>query len=263
VSPDTTVANASQATLTGSVGDGLSSGLASTTAAASTAGITVSVVGAPETTTVDTAGRFRLVFTPSGNLVVKLTGPSVASTATVGTVTAGDSIEITISIVNGSAELEDLDRNSSQMREIEGRVEAIPPTTAAGTFKVAGKLVTTSSATVFHHGDTAGTFADVLLGSRVHVKATATTGTTLTATDVNIQNTQTQLPVQLNGTISGFSGTASAFAFDIGGYHVLGNSTTSFTGNSAFSDMANNARAEVKAEFRSTGLFATSIHVNK
>jgi hypothetical protein len=144
----------------------------------------------------------------------------------------------------------------------------VPPTTAPGTFVVAGKTVTTTAATIYKKGD-GGTasFADVLLGSRVHVKAAPSAGSVVTATEVNIQNQQTQLPVELNGTISGFSGSSSSFTFDIAGRHVIGTSTTDFNGNSSFADMKNGARAEVKAEYRTLagvgGLYATRIHVNK
>jgi hypothetical protein len=267
VAPDApVVASSASATLSGSVGTGSGVSFAATTSG-SAAGMTISVVGSSETTTVDATGRFRLVITPSGNVQLKIHGSGVDSTTTVGTVTAGDTIEITIMINGGAAEIEDSDRASGQSREIEGRVEAVPPSTAAGTFKVAGKTITTTASTIFRHGDTAGTFGDVLLGARVHVKATPTTSTVITATEVNIQNQQTQLPVELNGTISGFGGTASAFAFDIAGRHVLGDASTDFNGNSTFADMKNGSRAEVKAEYRTLAgasvLYATRVHVNK
>jgi len=262
VAPDApVVASSASATLSGTVGSGSGVGLASTTAG--TAGTTVSVVGSNESTTVDATGRFRLVITPSGNVQLKINGPGVDSTATVGTVTAGDTIEITITITGGAAEIADSDRATGQSREIEGRVEAVPPVTAAGTFKVAGKTITTNGSTVFKRGDLTASFSDVLLGSRVHVKAAPTTGTVITATEVNIQNQQTQLPVELNGTISGFSGTASSFSFDIAGRHVMGDASTDFNGNSTFADMKNGSRAEVKAEYRANALWATRIHVNK
>jgi hypothetical protein len=264
--PDTVVtANSSSATLSGTVGSGSGIGLASSTSAATT-GMTISVVGSYETTTVDGAGRFRLVITPSGNVQIKIAGGGVDSTATVGTVSAGDTIEITIAVNGSSAEIQDADRATGQSREIEGRVEAVPPTTTAGTFRVAGKTVTTTSATVIRHGSQTLTFADILLGARVHVKAAPATGTVVTALEVNVQNVQTQLPVNLNGTISRFSGSASSFAFDIDGRRVFGGSSTTFNGNSSFADMANGKRAEVKAEYRTTptqGLYATRIHVHK
>jgi hypothetical protein len=268
VAPDApVVASSASATLSGTVSSGSGFGLASTTAGTTT-GITISVVGASQTTTVDATGRFSLVVTPSGNVQLKITGAGVDSTATVGAVTAGDKIEITIAVSGSTAEIEDSDRASGQSREIEGRVESVPPTTAPGTFVVAGKTVTTTAATIYKKGD-GGTasFADVLLGSRVHVKAAPSAGSVVTATEVNIQNQQTQLPVELNGTISGFSGSSSSFTFDIAGRHVIGTSTTDFNGNSSFADMKNGARAEVKAEYRTLagvgGLYATRIHVNK
>ena len=267
-SPDAAVvATSSSATLAGTVGGGSGLGLSATTSG-STTGMTITVVGSGEKATVDAVGRFRLVITPSGNVQLRISGSGVDSTATVGTVTAGDTIEITIMVNGNAAEIENSDRATGQSREIEGRVEAIPPTTAAATFTVAGKTVATSSSTIFKMSGGSGTasFADVLLGARVHVKAVPGTGSVVTATEVNIQNQQTQLPVNLNGTISGFSGSASSFAFDIDGRRVIGGSFTDFNGNSAFADMANGKRAEVKAEYRLTptqGLYATRIHVNK
>ncbi len=265
-SPDAVaVASSSSATLSGTVGSGSGLGLASSTSATTT-GMTISVVGSTETTTVDSVGRFRLVITPSGNVQLKIKGSGVDSTTTVGTVAAGDTIEITISVNGNTAEIQDADRASGQSREIEGRVEAIPPVTAAGTFRVAGKTITTTASTIFRHGDQTLTFANVLLGSRVHVKASPTTGTVITALEVKIQNVQTALSVNLNGTISGLTGSASSFSFDIDGRKVFGGSATEFNGKTTFADMANGKRAEVKAEYRSTpaqGLYATRIHVHK
>ena len=255
------VSNSSSATLAGTVGGGSGIGLGATTSG-STAGMTISVVGSPATTTVDATGRFRLVITPSGNVQLKISGGGVDSTTTVGAVAAGDTIEITITVSGGTAEIEDTDHASGQSREIEGRVEAVPPTTAAGTFKVAGKTVATTASTIYKKSDGgSASFADVLLGSRVHVKAAPTTGTVITATEVNIQNEQTQLPVELNGTVSGFGGTALAFAFDIGSRHVTGDSTTEFQGNNKFSALRNGARVEVKGSMRSGAVFATRIHI--
>lgn len=266
LSPDTgVVANSSSASaiLAGTVGSGSGIGLSATTSG-STTGMTISVIGSTETTTVDSVGRFRLVITPSGNVQLKLTGSGVNASTTVGTVTAGDTIQITIVVNGNTAEIADSDRASGQSREIEGRVEAVPPTTAAGTFKVAGVTITTTASTTYKKsGDGTASFADVLLGSRVHVKALPSTGTVVTATEVNIQNQQTQLPVQINGTISALSGTASAFAFNIGSQRILGNSATEFTGKGSFADMRNGVRAEVKAEYRATGLYATRLNVGK
>lgn len=261
-SPDAAItANSSSATLSGTVGSGSGIGLGATTYG-STTGITISVVGSNETTTVDASGRFRLIITPSGNVQLKLSGPGVDTMTTVGSVTAGDTIEISIVVNGNTAEIEDADRASGESREIEGRVEAVPPVTAAGTFKVAGKTVTTTSSTIFRKdGNGTAVFADLAVGSRVHVKAAPSTGGVITATEVKIQNEQVQVPVELQGAISGFSGTAAAFMFDIGSRHVTGDSTTVFQGNSAFANLKNGARVEVKGAMRNGSVFATRIHV--
>lgn len=262
--PDSNIVAAStSATLSGTVGDSLGLGLASTQGTVT--GLTISVVGTSTSTTVDSTGRFHLVVTPSGNLQLKLTGAGVDSVVTVGSVSEGDTIDLTI-VVNGSAaSIDDEDHVSHEGREIEGRVEQVPPQSAAGTFVVSGTTIMTNSATVFRMGDQSASMADVLLGSRVHVKAAASSGLAAAATalEVKIQNQQTQLPVQVNGTIGAFTGTASAFSFTIDGRALIGDAATEFNGNSAFSDMRNGARAEVKAEYRTTGLYATRIHVHK
>lgn len=264
VAPDApAAAGANSAVLSGTVGTGSGLGLGASTTG-SVAGLTISVVGSSESAAVDATGRFRLVVIPSDDVRLKIAGPGVDSTTSVGAVGAGDTIEITITVNGSTADIEDSDHDSHEGREIEGRVEAIPPTTAAGAFVVAGKTVMTTASTVFRKSDEGtAVFADVTIGSRVHVKARASTGSVVTATEVNIQNQQTQLPAELNGTVSGFAGTPTAFAFEIAGRHVTGNGATEFAGNSTFADLRNGVRAEVKAEYRAAGFYATRIHVNR
>src|SRR5437773_2384953 len=84
--------------------------------------------------------------------------------------------------------------------------------TAAGAFDVDGKLIQTDSHTVFRRGDTPTSFADLAIGTRVHVTGLAT-GAVILATLVTIQNTDVDIPVEVNGTVSALSGPASAFQF--------------------------------------------------
>jgi hypothetical protein len=58
-------------------------------------------------------------------------------------------------------------------QQLEGRVESLPPTTAPNTLVVFGKTVKTDSGTRFEQGGAAKSFADVLIGMRVHVEGTA------------------------------------------------------------------------------------------
>jgi hypothetical protein len=283
VAPDGPVAASSaSATLSGTVGSGLGSGLASTTSGATT-GLTISVVGSTQMTTVDSLGRFNFVITPSGNVQLRVTGPGLDSTTTVGAVTAGDKIEVTIVVSGGAAEIEDSDHSTGESREIEGLVSAVPPATAAGTFVVAGKTITTNGSTVFRHGDTTLTFAAVTVGTRVHVKAAPTTGTVITATEVNIQNPPEQGPpatakpaepnepnepgddngrdgqgkeADISGAVTSLGGACPAISFTIGTTHVTTSASTRF--DSACSSIANTSRVEVKGTRAADGSIAAT-----
>jgi hypothetical protein len=133
-------------------------------------------------------------------------------------------------------------------------IEALPPTTAASTFKAAGKTVTTSASTVFA-GGAVKTFADLKLKMRVEIKGSLT-GDTFTATRVEVQEAAAPAPkpepaeAELSGTISALSGTASSFQFTIGSRLVKGDGSTKIVGSSnaakAFADLKNGGTVEVK-----------------
>jgi hypothetical protein len=226
----------------------------------------VKVVGGKGEATVDASGNFTLTGVPAGNVVLRFQGTGVNATVTIPSVEDGQSITIVVSIRSGAeeAELENDDRSGTAggLRQLEGRVDAIPPVTAAGAFVVDGKTVVTNANTVFtEHGSTA-TFADVAVGMRVHVAGTPA-GDTLVASTVMIQNTNATLPTSINGTVQGFIGIATGFSFTVNGTLVKGDATTTFNGNSSFGDLANGKRVEVKAVPGNGFVTATSIHVNK
>jgi hypothetical protein len=228
--------------------------------------LVVKVVGGKGEATVDANGTFTLTGVPAGNVTLRFQGTGVNATVIVPSVEDGQTITIVVSIKSGEteAELENDDRSSTDggLRQLEGRVDAIPPVSAAGAFVVDGKTVVTNTSTVFtEHGSTV-TFADVVVGMRVHVAGTPS-GDTLVASTVMIQNTNATLPTALNGTVSLFTGTASSFSFTVNGTIVKGDATTAFTGNSSFGDLVNGKRVEVKAVPGNGFVTATSIHVNK
>lgn len=229
----------------------------------SPAGVTVSVVGSNTQVTVDGSNHFTLQNVPGGDVVLRFQGLGLDSTVTVPAVQGGQTITITVSIANGLAQLDSDDRSSTSgsLEQLEGRIDSLPPVAAAGTFVIDGTVVETNAKTTFTNGGASATFADLALGIRVHVAGTAD-GTKILATSVDIQNTDATLPVIVNGTVSGFSGTAASFQFTVDGTLVKGDSTTTFTGNSAFADLANGSRVEVKGQPGNAFVQATSIHVN-
>jgi hypothetical protein len=229
----------------------------------SPAGLTVSVVGSSTQVTVDGSNRFTLEHVPGGDVVLRFQGPGLNSTVTVPAVQDGQTITIAVSVKNGLAELDSDDRSSTSgsLEPLEGRIDSLPPVAAAGTFVIDGTIVETNGKTTFTTGGASATFTDLALGIRVHVAGTAD-GAKLLATSVDIQNTNATLPVIVNGTVAGLTGTAASFQFTVDGTLVKGNATTTFTGNSAFADLANGSRVEVKGEPGNAFVLATSIHVN-
>jgi hypothetical protein len=255
-----TQSSAAAARISGSV-TGAPSGLASSTTAGAPAGLMVTVTGTSVTSGVDATGRFSLISVPPGSVELHFTGPGVDAKVPVGTVASGDSIEVHVTVTSTTAEVEDTTSDHDSDREIEGRVEAVPPVTAAGQFNVAGATVTTNASTIYKLNGHTGLFTDILVGVRVHVKAQVS-GTTVTATEVDIQNEQTTLPVEINGVISALAGTAAAFTFDVGTQHLTGGTATVFEGGRSFSDLHNGAQVEIKGALQNGAVFASSIHIN-
>jgi hypothetical protein len=146
-----------------------------------------------------------------------------------------------------------------RQEQIEGRVEGFPAA-PAGAFVVAGRTVTTDISTSFVRGNNAGSFSDLAVGQRVHVTGQSAAGN-LAASLVKIENTQTSLPVNLNGIALGVSGGAAAFTFAVDSRDVRGDNATEFFGGSVFADLGEGVRVNVKGLQRDGFVYAQRIHV--
>jgi hypothetical protein len=254
------VATASVSTL--SAGRTISS-VGGSSSAFGASGLKVTVVGSNAAAMVDGNGQFTLTHVGSGDVVLRFDGPGVAATVTVPAVQDGQTVTIVVSVSGSTAELDSDDResdNGGQM-QLEGRIDALPPIAAAGTFVIGTRIVETNGSTTFVNGGATAAFANLAVGVRVHVSGTAD-GLKLLATRVDIQNTDATLPVIINGTVAALTGTQASYQFTVDGTVVKGDSTTSFTANSAFTDLANGRRVEVKGLPGNGFVTATSIHVN-
>ena len=225
------------------------------------AGIRITVSGTNISVDVSGDGTFTLKNVPSGNVTLTITGPGVNATISLNDLQNGQTVTITVNVNGATAEVESDRRSKGREEQLEGRIESLPPTTAAGELVVSGRTVKTDSSTSFRHGDTAGSFATLQLGYRVHVKG-ETSGGVLLAREVKIQNTNGSNGSVLNGNISAFSGTRSSFQFTLNGQLVKGDAATEFYGNSDFLELVNGARVEVKGSPRDGHVYATRIHVN-
>lgn len=258
----TGTSSAANATITGSV-QGASSGLTASSGGAALTGITISVVGTSISANADAAGRFTLMNVPPGDVQLQLTG-GANSMLSVGTVQASQTLDLVVMVSGSTASIDSQVKSGGGEAELEGRVESLPPTMAALTFKSAGRTVKTDGATQFIDGSATRAFADLQIGMRVHTKGSLS-GDTVTATRVELQNAQIT-PVEVNGPIDTLTGSAGAFQFKIGSRVVKGDANTAFFGDGdkpdTFSDLKNGARVEVKGQQRDAFVYATRIHIN-
>ncbi len=226
-------------------------------------GLVVSVAGTAISATVDSADQFVLRDVPSGSVQLVFSAPTLSGSVALTDVQTGDTVDIGVMVSGSTVILDSQSRRRGSDTELEGRIEALPPTTAPMTFIVAGRHVTTNDLTRFYfRGDEAATFADLEVGMRVHVKGRRS-GDTLTAAIVHIQNPKVDLPVNINGIVRNLEGTVAAFQFTVDGRLVKGDTETAWQGNSRFSDLANGKRVEVKGQLRDGYVYALRIHVHK
>jgi hypothetical protein len=206
-----------------------------------------------------------LINVPTGTVQLQLTGGGANATVTLGSVQPSQTVDVVIAVAGTSGSVESEVRSGAGEAELEGRVESLPPTMPTLTFKAAGRSVKTDSSTRFLDGSQTRTFADLKIGMRVHARGTLA-GEQFTASLVELQNSNTAIPVEVNGVIDSLTGIASAFQFNIGSRVIKGDASTAFFGSgdktTTFAALANGLRVEVKGEQRDGFVQATRIHVN-
>jgi hypothetical protein len=97
-------------------------------------------------------------------------------------------------------------------------------------------------------------FSDIQLGDRVHVSGTKTSSTMIAASDVIFQTTKPDLrPAQVNGPVSGLSGTCSTnLTFTVDGTKVTADSTTQFVAGTC-AQMVNGVTVHVEGSRQTDG----------
>jgi len=251
--------------ITGAVlGAGSGSGSTGSTTAATgpAASIVVTIVGTSISAIVDAKGQFTLTNVPGGTLQLQFTGPNVNGILTLTNVQAGQTIELAIDITGGGVALEGERRSTGSEEQVEGRIESLTSGGGGGTLVVGGRTVTVDADTQILQGSQALAFSALQVGQRVHVKGQPGVSALL-ATVVMLQNTNVDVPVNLNGIVTGLTGTNVDFAFMVDGRAVEGDAITEFFGGSVFADLVNGARVEVKGQQRDGFVYATRIHVNR
>lgn len=220
-------------------------------------GLSVSVVGTTLSALVR-GGQFSLPGVPAGPLSLRFSGDGVDSGLDLAPVQSTEDIDIEVGLDGSSIVLESERRSFGAEVQLEGRVESMPPTTAGGSFIVAGQLVTTTLDTRYFGKGTS--FTDLAIGIRVHVKGQPD-ATSLVASAIDIQNTRADLPVNINGVIEAFSGDATAFQLTIGGRLVRGDAGTELYGGTVFTDIAVGAFGAVKGVQEDGIVYASRLHI--
>jgi Domain of unknown function (DUF5666) len=214
-------------------------------------GPTVTVVGTSLTATVDGGGNFTLNNVPAGDVTLSF---GAGATVTITGVSEREQIHITVEVHGGAADLDDDERETSDSRaEVEGPIVSI---NAGARTLVVGRRQTSvlvPAGTPIHHGGTAIDFSQLAVGDRVHIHATRT-GTTLTATDVEVQNDKPAQPeeAEVQGTVSAVSGACPTLTLVVNGTTVMTNASTALSGG-ACANIIVGAHVEVKGVRQSNG----------
>jgi hypothetical protein len=252
----------STAVISGSVRSG-SAQLAST-ANGAPAGMTVAVVGTSISSGIDAAGRFNLTGVPPGDVRLQFKATGLDTTVPITPVQPSQTVDLVVNVSGSTVTVEAEVRMMTGEVELEGRVESLPPTMPAGSLIVAGRTVNTTATTRIEQGGAERTFDDLLIGMRVHIKGTLS-GTAVTAARITIQNTNTWIPVTINGIIESLSGTADLFEMRVNDRLVKGDNLTRYFGNGGrddFSSLTVGLRVEIKGQQRDGYVYAERLHVN-
>jgi hypothetical protein len=178
-------------------------------------------------------------------VTLAFTGNGVDARITITGVTDHEKIEIFVNVRGTTADADETEREKPDNRaEVEGQIASI--SVANRTLVVGRRQVTlvVPVGTPIRHGSTAIDFAQLVVGERIHAHATKS-GTTFTATEVNVQNEHADVPnpgddhghdgedqneAEVKGTVSGAAANhpCPAFTFTVGSTAITTIASTRF-----------------------------------
>ncbi|HKE82575.1 MAG TPA: DUF5666 domain-containing protein [Vicinamibacterales bacterium] len=207
-----------------------------------TTSLHVSISGTNISSTVDGNGQFTLDGVPPGTVTLNFTGPNVSASITLTGVTAGETITVDVTLNGTSARINSERRDRDDDNETEGHITALDSN--AKTITVGGKVISVPAAAKIHRGLTMLTFADLKVGMEVEVKTTLN-GSTLEATDVEVEDGDLDNLSEVRGTVSGLGDTCPSISFSIGMRKVKTTAMTRFD-DITCTQIKNDTRVEVK-----------------
>ena len=225
--------------------------------------VTVSVLGTAVAATALPGGSFTLSGVPSGDDVLQFSGPGVDARAAITGVEDQEEIHIVVSVNGSQAVVNITDRKKPQHgTELEGLIAMM--NASARTLVVNGTTVMVPTTAVIRHGDQQLMFNDLKVGQRVHVKGVLN-GSTVVASEVNLQDEHPSdgMDAEIEGTVSGVSGTCPTVTFTIKTTKVTTTASTQFTGGQC-TQLVNGKSAEVAGARNADGsITATRVSVER
>jgi hypothetical protein len=151
--------------------------------------MTVQVVGASASATVDGNGNFTLVNVPAGHVDLHFMGNGTDAHLLLDGLVNNQTLTITVRVNGGSASIENGPNPGPNTEvELEGLVTAL----GASSLTVDGRVANVTASTVIVHGGTPVAFSSIHVGDRVHVKGTPVSasapGGPINATKIEVQN---------------------------------------------------------------------------
>ena len=214
----------------------------------------VSISGTNISTTVDGNGQFTLNGVPPGTVTLNFTGSNVSASITLTGVTAGETITVDITLNGSSARINSESRHRDDDNETEGHITALDAN--AKTITVASKVISVPAAAKIHRGLTMLTFADLKVEMEVEVK-TMLNGSTVEATDVEVEDENDNDLSEVKGAVSGLGDACPSISFSIGTRKVKTTAMTRFD-DITCGQIKNDTRLEVKGVIGTDGVLTAA-----
>ena len=109
--------------------------------------VLVSVAGSTLTTNVSRLGDFVIANVPAGSLELRFTGEGIAATLPLGTMTAGETVTVSVLLTPAQATIDAIARVRGEQALVEGAVEEPSTTLPPNTIIVGGRIVTLAAGT--------------------------------------------------------------------------------------------------------------------
>ena len=226
--------------------------------------VTVTIAGTDISSAVDGGGNFTLTNVPPGTVQLRFQGRGADAMLTIAGVEPDDHLQITVTLNGHDARLDSRQNTSiNHGVEVNGRIDSIDA--AARTLRVDNQTVVVQNSTTIRHGDRTFAFADLRVGDHIQVKGTRD-GSTVTASEIKVENDEGDDADDDNdggsgveGTVSALTGACPAVMFTVGTTRVATSVMTRFE-DVACAALANGTRVEVSGTRAADGtLMATRV----